>query len=90
MKVVILTVKKATQAKLLLRPQLAVMKIPGNLPESQQIEIRNKLMRVVDLNPDVQENMKCYYKVGTPYLFLNKKLSSQKRETAEVYKFAEL
>ena len=90
MKVVILTIKKATQAKLLLRPQLAVVKIPGSLPESQQIELRNKFMKVIDLNPNVTKNMKLYYKVGTPYMFLNKKLSSRKRETAKVYKFAEL
>lgn len=90
MKVVILTVNKATQAKLLLRPHLAVVKIPGNLPQNTQDEVRNKLLRVADLNRDTKQNMKLYYKVGTPYLFLNKKLSSRKRETVSTYKFAEL
>lgn len=91
MKVVILTVKKATQAKLLIRPNLAVVKIPKNLPIGTQKEIRSKFTKIIDLNENTNQSLKAYYKVGTPYVFLNKKLpSTKKRKTATVYTFADL
>ena len=90
MKTLVLTVQDATQAKLILKPQLAVIKVPGNLSVEMQEEVRNKLMKVADLNRDTKQFLKLYYKVGTPYLFLNRKISASKKETAQVYKYADL
>jgi hypothetical protein len=90
MKTLILTVKEATQAKIILRPGFAVVKIPGSLSYPDQIELRNKLLKIVDGNKDTNEFLKLYYKIGTPYLFLNRKISSSQKETFCVYKWEEL
>jgi len=90
MKILVLTEEKATQAKLILKSQMAIVKVPGNIPVEQQYEIRNKLLKVADLNRNNTQFLKLYYKVGTPYMFLNKKLSSNKKETAAVYTYADL
>jgi hypothetical protein len=90
MKILILTVKDATQAKLSVRPGQAIIKIPGHLVPNVQTEVRDKLIKVAELNKDTKEFLKLYYKVGTPYLFLNRKISASKKETAFVYKYAEL
>jgi hypothetical protein len=89
MKILILTVDNATQAKLILKPKLAVLKIPGNLPLDMQRELRTKFMKVADMNGENKDYLKMYYKIGTPYLFLNKKQDSKKK-TAIVYKYDEL
>jgi hypothetical protein len=90
MKILILTVRNATQAKLILKPNFAIVKIPGNLTPEVQVELRNKLVKVADLHKDTKQYLKLYYKVGTPYLFLNKKLSSSKKETFAVYTYSDL
>jgi hypothetical protein len=90
MKILILTVKDATQAKLILKSNVAIVKIPGNLSEATQVEVRNKLIRVADMNKDTKQYLKLYYKIGTPYLFLNRKVSSSKKETFAVYTYSEL
>jgi hypothetical protein len=86
----ILDVKDATQAKLILKPDFAVVKVPEYLPEDKKIEVRNKLVKVADMHKDNKEFLKLYYKVGTPYLFLNRKVSSTKKETFVTYKYSEL
>jgi hypothetical protein len=90
MKTTVLIVKDATQAKLVLRPGFAIIKIPGWLTTAKQIEVRDKLMAVIDKHSDTKEFLKIYYKIGEPYLFLNRKLSSSKRETIVTYKYDEL
>jgi hypothetical protein len=90
MKILILTVENATQAKLILKPGFAIIKVPGDLPKTTQLEVRDKLVKVADANRDTTQFLKLYYKVGTPYLFLNKKLSSSKKETFAVYTYSEL
>lgn len=90
MKILILTVEEATQAKIILKPGFAVVKIPGSLPFEDQVILREKLLKIVDGNSDSKEFLKLYYKIGTPYLFLNKKISSSKKETFVVYKWDEL
>lgn len=90
MKILILTVKDATQAKLILKPGFATMKIPGGLGDTEQIELRNKLMKIVDGNKDNKQFLKLYYKIGTPFLFLNKKISAKKKETFVTYEYDKL
>jgi hypothetical protein len=90
MKILVLVVQDATQAKLILNPQLTVIKIPGFLPIEKQIEVRNKLIKIADINEGNKQFLKLYYKIGTPYLFLNRKIDSNKKETAAVYKYDEL
>jgi len=90
MKTLILTVKEATQAKLIYRPGFAVIKIPGSLEMPDQIILRNKLLKIVDGIRDSNFFLKMYYKIGTPYLFLNKRISSTKKETFVVYKWDDL
>lgn len=90
MKTLILTVQEATQAKIIYKPGFAVIKIPGSLSFIDQVILRNKLIKIVDGNRHSQEFLKLYYKIGTPYLFLNKKLPSNKKETFVVYKWDEL
>lgn len=90
MKILILIVNEATQAKIIYKPGFAVIKIPGSLSLEDQAILRQKLLKIVDGNKDSQEFLKLYYKIGTPYLFLNRKLSSNKKETFVVYKWDEL
>lgn len=90
MKVLVLTVNDATQAKIIFKPGFAVIKVPGSLPYEDQVVLRNKLLKIVDGNKDSKEFLKLYYKIGTPYLFLNRKLSASKKETFVVYKWEEL
>ena len=89
-RILILTIKNATQAKLVLKPGMAIVKIPGGLTKEQETELRNKLLKVADLNKDTKQFLKLYYKVGTPFLFLNQKLAGGRKETAKVYNYAEL
>jgi hypothetical protein len=89
-KVLILTVEDATQAKLILKPDFAVIKIPGNIPRETQTEVRDKLMKVADAQCENKEFLKAYYKIGTPYIFLNRKVSGNKKETCVTYKYEEL
>lgn len=79
-----------TQAKLVLKHDTAIVKIPNDLPEEMQLELRNKLLRVADLNKKNRKFSKLYYRPGTPYLFLNRKLGGGKKETVAVYKYADL
>lgn len=90
MKILIQVVQEATQAKIILKPGFAVIKIPGSLSIEDQAILRSKLLKIVDGNSNTQEFLKLYYKIGTPYLFLNKKVSSSKKETFVVYKWEEL
>lgn len=90
MKILVLTVSNATQAKLILKPGFATMKIPDHLSEDEQFELRTKLMKVIDGNRNTNQYLKLYYKIGTPYLFLNRKITAKKKETFLVYKWAEL
>lgn len=90
MKILILTVQDATQAKLILKPGFATMKIPGRLSEEEQAELRRKMMKIVDGNTDNNQFLKLYYKIGTPYMFLNKKLSAKKKETFVTYEYDKL
>lgn len=90
MNVLILTVKDATQAKVSIKPGFAVVKVPAHLPYEDQLILRKKLLEVVDFNRDTKEFLKLYYKIGTPFLFLNRKLSHSKKETHVVYKWEEL
>lgn len=90
MKILTLIVRNATQAKLILKPNFAIVKVPGNLELEQQVEVRNKLIKVADLNRQTKQYLKLYYKVGTPYMFLNKKVSASKKETYAVYNYSEL
>lgn len=87
MKILILTVNDATQAKLIISPGFATIKIPGSLSYEEQYELRNKLMKIVDGNRDTKQHLKLFYKVGTPFLFLNKKITAKKKETFLVYKY---
>lgn len=90
MKILAINVKNATQAKLILKPRIAIVKIPGSLPPEQRLEVRDKLMKVADLNRGNKQFLKLYYKIGTPYLFLNRKISAKKKETFKVYTYADL
>ena len=90
MKILILTVRNATQAKLILKPNFAIVKIPGDLPLSVQNDVRDKLVKIADMNKETKQYLKIYYKIGTPYLFLNKKISSNKKETFAVYNYSDL
>lgn len=90
MKILSLIARNATQAKLILKPNFAIVKVPDNLSVETQIEVRNKLIKVADINHDTKQYLKLYYKVGTPYLFLNKKVSSSKKETFAVYTYSDL
>lgn len=90
MKILSLIVRNATQAKLILKPNFAIVKVPGNIPVETQVEIRNKLIKVADLNRATKQYLKLYYKVGTPYMFLNRKVSSSKKETFAVYTYSDL
>lgn len=90
MKILILTVDDATQAKIIYKPGFAVVKIPGSLPYDEQVILRQKLLKIVDGNKESKEFLKLYYKIGTPYLFLNRKVSASKKETFVVYKWDEL
>jgi hypothetical protein len=84
------TVRNATQAKLIISPQGAIVKVPGNIPVEMQKEVRNKLIKIADLNQKKRGYLKLYYKIGTPYLFLNRKFSGQRKQTEKVYKYADL
>ncbi|HEY9485751.1 MAG TPA: hypothetical protein VIQ04_03840 [Nitrososphaeraceae archaeon] len=90
MKILILTVQDTTQAKLILKPDFAIIKIPGNIEFNKQVELRDKLIKVADINKDTKQYLKLYYKLNTPYLFLNKKVSSTKKETLATYVYADL
>jgi hypothetical protein len=90
MKILIVTVDDATQAKIIYKPGFAVIKIPGSLSYEDQVILRQKLLKIVDGNKESKEFLKLYYKIGTPYLFLNRKISASKKETFVVYKWDEL
>ena len=89
-KIISLVVENTTQAKLILKPGLAIVKIPGHLSADQQTELRNKLIKVADMNKDNDQFLKLYYKINTPYLFLNRKVSPNKKETIQTYVYDEL
>lgn len=89
MNIITLT-ENATQAKLILKPGQAIIKIPAHLPEETKIEVRNKLTKVADLNKDNKEFLKAYYRIGTPYIFLNKRVSAKKKKTFVTYTYADL
>lgn len=89
--------ERATQAKLVLHKNFATIKIPNHLPTETQAEIRNKFLHLIELNRasydwnvDDRFSLKVYYKVGTPYVFLNRRLSNRKRETIETYIYNDL
>ncbi len=90
MNVLILTVKDATQAKVIIKPGFAIIKVPDFLSYEDRMILRKKLMEIVDANSDTQEFLKLYYKIGTPYLFLNRKVGHGKKETYITYKWDEL
>lgn len=90
MKTHVLVEEGVTQAKLILKPHLAIIKIPGSLSAEQQSELRTKLLKVADLQRDNTQFLKLYYKIGTPYMFLNRKTANNKKETAVVYTYADL
>jgi hypothetical protein len=90
MNILVLTVDGATQAKVIIRPGFAVIKIPSHLSLEERLTLRKKLTSIVDANTETREFLKLYYKLGTPYLFLNRKLGHSKKETYIVYKWAEL
>ena len=80
----------ATQAKLTIKYGNALIKIPSYLSEEGRISLRNKLIKIADDNAKTTEFLKLYYKLGTPYLFLNKKMSDSKKVTIKVYTYNEL
>ena len=89
--------EQATQAKLVLHKQFAVIKLPKDLSSEQRSEIRTKFLRLIEINQkeynwDGQAgfSLKVYYKVGTPYIFLNKKVGGNKRETIATYNYNDL
>lgn len=89
--------ERATQAKLVLHKNFAVIKIPNHLPTELQKEIRTKFLNLIEKNRavynwNVDDNfsLKVYYKVGAPYVFLNRRLSNRKRETVETYIYNDL
>jgi hypothetical protein len=88
--ITVFTVRNATQAKLVLNPWETVIKIPGFLNPEQRLELRDKLIKIADLNSESREFLKLYYKIGTPYFFLNRKVGPRKKETISVYKYDEL
>lgn len=90
MNILILIVKDATQAKVIIKPGFATIKIPSFLDYPAQLELRQKLLNVIDVNKDTKEFLKLYYKIGKPYLFLNRKIGHAKKETFAVYKYNEL
>lgn len=90
MKILILSVHSTVQAKVIIRPGFSVIKIPEHLPDEQKIELRNKLVKIVDENSNSKFFLKLYYKIGTPYLFLNKRISGSKKVTYNTYKYEEL
>lgn len=90
MKLLVLTVKDTTQAKLTIKPNMAVVKVPASLSPETQAELRDKLIKIADMNRDTKQFLKLFYKIGTPYMFLNQKVSKNKKVTKEVYKYKEL
>lgn len=90
MKISIYTVNNTNQAKLSLKDGDTVIKIPSNLSEVQKIELRNKLMKIADDQQSSKEFLKLYYKIGTPFMFLNRKVNPNKKETIKVYEYATL
>jgi hypothetical protein len=90
MKILIVTDKDATQAKLILKPKFGIVKIPGYLSYEHKKELREKLCRIADMNHKTNEFLKLYYKIGTPYFFLNRKITNTKKETYKVYKYSEV
>lgn len=89
MEILVLKDEKATQAKLVLKPGHATIKIPGYLTLKDQVELRNKLIKIADLNNNTKQFLKLYYKINTPYLFLNQKVSGSKK-TFAVYEYNKL
>jgi hypothetical protein len=87
--------ESATQAKLVLQRGFAVIKIPKTLPYVQRLEIRNKFLHLIEMNKAEMNglgntSLKAYYKVGTPFIFLNRRINSRKRETVATYSYNDL
>lgn len=89
--------ERATQAKLVLHKQFAVIKLPKDIPFEQKTEIRNKFLKVVEINQKEWNwnggnsfSLKVYYKIGTPYIFLNRRVGDNKRETIATYNYNDL
>jgi len=86
--------ESATQAKLVLQRGFAVIKIPKTLPYAQRKDIRDKFLHLIELNK-IENSwdgtaLKAYYKIGTPFVFLNRRINSRKRETVATYSFNDL
>jgi len=89
--------EKATQAKIVLHKQFAVIKLPKDLPVEERSIMRRKFLNLIEINQkewnwDGENNfsLKVYYKIGTPYIFLNKRVGSNKRETVATYNYNDL
>jgi hypothetical protein len=89
--------EKATQAKLVLHKQFAVIKLPRELSFEQKSEVRNKFLKLIEINQkewnwdgNASFSLKVYYKIGTPYIFLNRRVENNKRETIATYNYNDL
>jgi hypothetical protein len=87
--------ESATQAKLVLQRGFAVIKIPKTLPYAQRKDIREKFLHLIEIHKIEtggigNDSLKAYYKIGTPFVFLNRRVNSRKRETVATYSFNDL
>jgi hypothetical protein len=85
----------ATQAKLVLQKGYCEIKIPKHLSYNQRLEIRDKFLHLIEMNKKEVERsdeygLKAYYKIGTPYVFLNRRINSRKRETVATYSYNDI
>lgn len=88
--------ENATQAKLVLQKGYAVIKVPKSLSYTHRKEIRDKFLHLIEIDKMDREwgkdttSLKAYYKIGTPLIFLNKRLNYRKRETVAIYSYNDL
>lgn len=87
---ILTSLEEATQAKLILKPGFAMIKVPNHLTEEEQKEVRGKLMKIVDLQKENKQFLKAYYRIGSPYVFLNKKVSARRKKTFVTYTYKDL
>lgn len=78
MRMLIIPIQNSVQAKVMIKPGFSVIKIPEHLPKNEQNELRNKLIKVVDMHENTNFSLKLFYKIGTPYLFINRKVQGEK------------
>ena len=87
---ILISSEEATQAKLILKPGFAVIKVPKSLEEDVQKEVTDKLMKIANLQKDNKLFLKAYYRIGAPYVFLNKKVGAKRKKTFVTYTYKDL